>query len=60
MKNFFDQIKPIMALIIVTFSFVYFFSIGFNIVKKDSEVLIAVVGTLGIVTGYYFGNSLKD
>lgn len=57
MKTISDNIKSIIAIIVVISSFTYFFVVSFTGIKADNQVLIAIVGTLGIVTGYYFGTS---
>jgi len=57
MKIVSDNIKSIIALIVVLSSFTYFFTVAFTGIKADSQILIAIVGTLGVVIGYYFGTS---
>lgn len=57
MKSISDNIKSIIALIVVISAFSYFFIVAFTGIKADNQVLIAIVGTLGIVIGYYFGTS---
>ena len=60
MKSINDNIKAILALIIVISCFGYFFMITL-LFQNDhtilSQVIIAVVGALGVATGYYFGYS---
>ena len=57
MKIITNNIKSIIALIVVLSSFTYFFTVAFAGIKADSQILIAIVGTLGVVIGYYFGTS---
>lgn len=60
MKNLQDNIKPILALIIVIGGLLYFFMITYlfrNNINVLSQVIIAMVGTLATATGYYFGYS---
>lgn len=52
-----DNIKPILAFTIVILGFAYFFLTTFTGVKPNDQILIAIVGTMGLATGYYFGNS---
>ncbi len=57
MKQVNENIKSIIALSIVYFSFGYFFAIAFLGFSADPQVLIAVVAALSGVLGYYFGAS---
>ena len=57
MKTLVDHIKPILALIVVILAFAYFFSVLIIEKKVNDQVLIAIVGTLGLATGYYWGAS---
>jgi len=52
-----ENIKPILAFTIVILGFAYFFLTTFTGVKPNDQILIAIVGTMGLATGYYFGNS---
>lgn len=52
-----EHIKSIIALIVVISSFTYFFLVAFTGIKADNQIIIAIVGTLGVVIGYYFGTS---
>lgn len=60
MKLLIDNIKPILALLIVVMTYVIFIMI-LIVYKSDinvvSQVVIAVVGGFGVATGYYFGYS---
>lgn len=51
------NIKPLLAIIAVTFSFLYFFTCLILSVKPDPQILIAVVATSTAAIGYYFGSS---
>ena len=51
MKIITDNIKSIIALIVVLSSFTYFFTVAFAGIKADSQRLIAIVGALGVVIG---------
>lgn len=56
MKQFSENIKSILAIIIVLFCFGYFYLVAFFGVQND-QITIAIVGVLGVVIGYYFGSS---
>jgi len=56
MKQFSENIKSILAIIIVIFGFGYFYLVAFFGVYND-QITIAIVGILGVVIGYYFGSS---
>lgn len=56
MKQLSDNIKSILAIIIVLFGFGYFYLVAFFGVYND-QITIAIVGVLGVVIGYYFGSS---
>ena len=56
MKFITDSIKPILALIIVIFTFVYFFTI-LIMYGKDDQVIIAIIALTSGATGYYFGSN---
>lgn len=56
MKTLSDNIKPIIALIVVVATIVYIFMTTFIPVKtQDSQGLIAMIGFAGSVLGYYLG-----
>jgi hypothetical protein len=51
------NIKPILALVIVTLGFAYFFMCSLRDIKPDPQILIAMVASVSAATGYYFGSS---
>lgn len=60
MKTIFDNIKPILALIVVAMTYTIFMVVLFRYSTDNnavSQVIIAVVGGFGTATGYYFGYS---
>lgn len=57
MKNFSDNIKPILALTIIILGFAYFFMTTFTEIKPNDQILIAIVGIMSLAGGYYFGSS---
>jgi hypothetical protein len=52
-----DNIKPILALVIVILGFSYFFMCSIRNIKPDPQILIAFVAAISGATGYYFGSS---
>jgi hypothetical protein len=52
-----DNIKPLLALVIVILGFAYFFMCSIRNIKPDPQILIAMVASLAGATGYYFGSS---
>jgi hypothetical protein len=56
MKTISDNIKSILAIIIVVLAFGYYYLVAFFGVVND-QITIAIVGILGVVVGYYFGSS---
>lgn len=52
-----DNIKPILALLIVILGFSYFYMCSIRDIKPDPQILIAFVSTISVATGYYFGSS---
>jgi len=52
-----DNIKPVLALVIVIFGFSYFFMCSIRNIKPDPQILIAMVAAVSAATGYYFGSS---
>lgn len=52
-----DNIKPILALIIVILGFSYFYMCSIRDIKPDPQILIAMVAAISGATGYYFGSS---
>jgi len=57
MKVFADNIKPILALVVIILGFAYFFMATFTETKPNDQILIAIVGLMGGSSGYYFGSS---
>ncbi len=55
--NLNDNIKPILALLIVVLGFSYFYMCSIRNIKPDPQILIAIVGSVAGATGYYFGSS---
>lgn len=56
--NLNDNIKPILAIMVVIFGFTYFFYCAIDGIKPDPQILIAVVGSVGTVLGFFFGSSV--
>jgi len=52
-----ENIKAIMAFIVVFLSFIYFFTVTFFNVTADPQVIIAIVAAMSNVLQYYFGAS---
>lgn len=52
-----ENIKPILALIIVVVGFAYFYMCSIRDIKPDPQILIAFVSTISLVTGYFYGSS---
>lgn len=59
MKPFADNIKSILATIVVVASVAYFYMCSIRNIKPDPQILIAMVSAQGIVLGYFFGSSSK-
>lgn len=57
MKLIQDNIKPILALLVVILGFAYFFLSTFAEIKPNDQILIAIVGLMTGAMGYYFGSS---
>jgi len=57
MKAISDNIKPILALLILAFAFIYFFTVLIIEGHANDQVIIAVVAMVSGATGYYFGSS---
>jgi len=55
--NLNDNIKPILALLIVILGFSYFYMCSIRNIKPDPQILIAIVASVSGATGYYFGSS---
>lgn len=52
-----DNIKSILAVLIVTAVLGYFYMCSIRDIKPDPQITIAMVGALGTVLGYFFGSS---
>lgn len=52
-----NNIKPILALLIVTLGFGYFYMCSIRNIKPDPQILIAMVTSVSLAIGYYFGSS---
>jgi len=52
-----DNIKPVLALLVVICTFTYFFVVLFSDHKPDPQIIIALVAAMQIPLSYYFGNS---
>jgi len=57
MKQLNDIVKPVLALMVVIFSFTYFFVCLFSDHKPDPQIIIAIVAAMQIPLNYFFGNS---
>lgn len=57
MRKITDQIKPVLAFTVVILGFAYFFLCTFTGVHANDQILIAIVGSMTMALGYYFGNS---
>lgn len=57
MKLINDNIKPVLALLVILLGFAYFFSATFLDVKVNDQILIAIVGSMSVALNYYFGAS---
>lgn len=52
-----ENIKAVLALIIVILGFTYFYMCSIRGIKPDPQIVIAFVSTIATATGYYFGSS---
>lgn len=52
-----DNIKAVLAIIIVILGFGYFYMCSIRELKPDPQILIAFVASIAGVTGYFFGSS---
>lgn len=52
-----DNIKPVLAIIIIVLGFGYFYMCSIRNIKPDPQILIAFVASIAGVTGYFFGSS---
>ena len=57
MKTISDNIKAILSIVVIFFSFAYFAMCSIRELKPDPQILIAIVGSVGTVLGYHFGSS---
>ncbi len=60
MNNLSNNIKSILAIIVVVLGISYFYMCSIRNIKPDPQILIAIVGSLGTTLGYYFGSSSKS
>lgn len=60
MKTISDNIKAILALIVVVTGVSYFYMCSIRNIKPDPQILIAYVGSVTMCLGYYFGASSKS
>lgn len=52
-----NNIKSILAIIVVVLGISYFYMCSIRNIKPDPQILIAIVGSLGTVLGFFFGSS---
>lgn len=52
-----DNIKSILSLVVTILGISYFYMCSIRDIKPDPQILIAIVGSLGTVLGYFFGSS---
>jgi len=52
-----DNIKSLLAVIVTILGISYFYMCSIRDIKPDPQILIAIVGSLGTVLGYFFGSS---
>jgi len=52
-----SNIKPVLALLIVVLGFGYFYMCSLRDIKPDPQILIAMVTSVSLAIGYYFGSS---
>lgn len=57
MKYLSDNVKTILAIVIVILGFTYYFVNLFNNTKPNDQILIAIVALTTQVVNYYFGNT---
>lgn len=57
MKLISDNIRAIIALLINVSVIAYFFVVTIQEKKPDQAIIIAMVGALGMVNGYYYGST---
>ncbi len=59
MKAVSDNIKAILSIIVTVMGLSYFYMCSIRNIKPDPQILIAIVGSVGTVLGYFFGASSK-
>lgn len=57
MKTVSENIKPLLALLIVVLAFTYFFAILIIQEQVNDQVIIAIVAMVSGATGYYYGSN---
>jgi hypothetical protein len=58
MKISSENVKAILAFVIVVMGFSYFFAITFfETVNSDPQIIIAIVGLMTVATGYYYNST---
>lgn len=57
MRMITDHIKSILALIITVCTFGYFFLCEFKDEPPNDQIIIAIVGFMGGIIGYYYGTT---
>lgn len=58
MKVSTDNFKAILAMMIIILGFIYFFAITFfDTANEDPQIIIAVVGLMGVASGYYYNST---
>lgn len=57
MKTISENIKPILALMIVLLGFAYFFITTFSDTRPNDQILILIASLMTGAMGYYFGSS---
>jgi hypothetical protein len=57
MKAISDNIKALLSIIVTVMGISYFYMCSIRNIKPDPQILIAIVGSLGTVLGYFFGSS---
>ena len=60
MNTITENIKAILAIIVVVMSIAYFYMCSLRDIKPDPQILIAMVGAMSGCLGYYFGASSKN
>lgn len=57
MKTISENIKPILALMVVLLGFAYFFITTFSDTRPNDQILILIASLMTGAMGYYFGSS---